>query len=83
MGIQHPGTGDAAGDFQELVDIDPEKACQQNEITLLFVNAPKHDESRRDEKKLVAELGEEKHEGVHDGVADGFKPIEYFHGFLL
>ena len=75
VGIQHPGAGDAAGDLEELIDVDPEKARHEQEIALLFVNAPEQDHARGDEEHFVAEFGEKEHEGVQDGVADGFEPV--------
>ena len=75
VGIQHPRTGDTAGDLQKLIDVDTEKACQQNEVALLFVHAPEHEHARHDEEQLVAELGEDEHEGVQDGISDGFQLV--------
>ena len=76
-----PRAQDAAGDFEELVDINPEKSREQDEIALLFVHTPEHEHAEHDEQHFVAELGQDKHDGVQDGVTDGFQKIQKFHGW--
>ena len=71
--VEHPRPRDAEDQLEPLVDDRAAETDGEYIVALPLADAPEHGDGEHHEHRLVAELGDRRHERVQRGRAQGFQ----------